>query len=143
MSFVKIWIHLVWATKNRVPLLEENIRADVFAHIADNAKSKHIYLNAIGGYHDHIHCLVSLGTEQTISKIVQLIKGESSHWINKQPLISTKFEWQNEYFAVSVSESVVDKVKNYILNQEIHHKKKTFEEEYQEFMIKYNFQKFG
>jgi putative transposase len=119
MPFVKIWVHLVWATKNRKPLLERRVRPLVFQHIFENAQSKEIYLNAIGGYDDHIHCLISLGTEQNISKVVQLIKGESAYWINKQQLIATKMEWQDEYFAVSVSESGVDKVKNYILNQEI------------------------
>ena len=68
-----------------------------------------------------------------------LIKGESSFWINKNELTKEKFEWQDEYFAVSVSESVVDKVRDYIKNQETHHTKKTFQEEYDEFMIKFGF----
>ena len=72
---------------------------------------------------------------------MQLIKGESSFWINKHQLTKQKFEWQDEYFAVSVSESVVDKVRNYIKNQEIHHAKKTFQEEYDEFIDKYGFKK--
>lgn len=143
MPHVKIWLHLVWTTKNRHPFLQEHIRPTVFQHIADNAKSKNIYLDVINGHQDHVHCLISLGTDQTVSKIVQLLKGESSYWINKQQLTTTRFEWQEEYFAVSVSEFVVEKVRNYILNQEIHHKKKTFEEEYQEFITKYNFKIFG
>ena len=80
-------------------------------------------------------------SDQTIQKIVQLIKGESSFWINKNNLIAEKFDWQDEYFAVSVSESVVDKVRNYIKNQEEHHSKKTFEQEYDEFIVKYGFEK--
>jgi len=82
-----------------------------------------------------------LGVEQNIKKIIQLIKGESSLWINKNQLTKERFEWQDEYFAVSVSESVVDKVRDYIKNQEIHHQKKTFQEEYDEFIIKFGFQK--
>ena len=73
---------------------------------------------------------------------MQLIKGESSFWINKMQLTKEKFEWQDEYFAVSVSESVVEKVRNYIRNQEEHHKKKTFQDEYEEFIRKYGFQRF-
>lgn len=82
-----------------------------------------------------------MGVEQNIKKIIQLIKGESSFWINKNQLTKERFEWQDEYFAVSVSESVVDKVRDYIKNQEIHHQKKTFQEEYDEFIIKFGFQK--
>jgi REP element-mobilizing transposase RayT len=71
-----------------------------------------------------------------------LLKGESSYWINKNKLIKTKFEWQDEYFAVSVSESAVKKVRDYIKNQEEHHRKKSFQEEYNEFMRVYGFDKF-
>jgi putative transposase len=70
---------------------------------------------------------------------MQLIKGESAFWINKEALTTQKFEWQDEYFAVSVSESVVNKVREYIKNQEKHHKYKTFQQEYDEFIIKYGF----
>jgi REP element-mobilizing transposase RayT len=78
-----------------------------------------------------------------MSKIMQLVKGESSFWINKQNLCNKKFEWQDEYFAVSVSESMLDSVRGYILNQEEHHRKKTYQEEYDEFITKYGFQEFG
>lgn len=83
--------------------------------------------------------MISLGSDQNIEKIVQLLKGESSHWINKNLLTKEKFSWQDEYFAVSVSESMVDSVRNYIKNQERHHLKKSFTDEYKEFIEKYNF----
>lgn len=92
----------------------------------------------VNGYADHCHCLLSLGSNQNIEKIVQLLKGESSYWINKNQLTKEKFFWQDEYFAVSVSESKIDSVRNYIKNQERHHQKKTFMQEYQEFIEKYN-----
>jgi len=88
---------------------------------------------------DHVHILVSLNADQTIANIVQLIKGESSYWINKNKLMPQKFEWQDDYFAVSVSESGVNSVREYIKNQEEHHKKKTFQQEYDEFMERYGF----
>jgi putative transposase len=72
---------------------------------------------------------------------MQLLKGESSFWINKNKLTKQKFEWQEEYFAGSVSESIIDKVRDYIKNQEIHHKKKTFQEEYDEIISKFGFGK--
>ncbi len=71
-----------------------------------------------------------------------MIKGEAAHWFNKQNFFADKLEWQDEYFAVSVSESLMNKVREYIKNQEEHHKKKTFQQEYDEFIIKYGFKKF-
>ena len=143
MPFVRVWIHLVWSTKNRQPFLTKEIRNKVFSHIKENAKEKKIFLDCINGEVDHVHCLLSLGTDQNISKILMLLKGESSHWINENKLCKTPFEWQDEYFAVSVSESQIDAVRKYIAGQEEHHRKKTFAEEYDEFMQKYDFHKFG
>jgi putative transposase len=142
MSFVKVWIHLVWSTKNRAPYLTGDIRKNVFRHIRENARAKDIHLDFINGYTNHVHCLISLGTDQTIEKIVQLIKGESSFWINKNHLCKTKFEWQDEYFAVSVSESVLENVRKYIINQEEHHRTKSFDEEFDEFIKRAGFERF-
>ncbi len=80
-----------------------------------------------------------MGSNQNIEKVVQLLKGESSFWINKNKICPEKFEWQTEYFALSISESIKQNVINYILNQEKHHKNSTFEDEYNEFISKYNF----
>lgn len=140
MPFVKIYIHLVWSTKNRIPFLKtQELRNEVWQHIKINAVEKGIFIDTVNGYTDHCHCLISLGIEQNISKVIQLIKGESSHWINKQNLCETKFEWQDEYFAVSVSESIVQQVRAYINKQEEHHQLKTFQQEYEEFISKYGF----
>jgi putative transposase len=140
MSFVKIWIHLVFATKNRQPLLASKFRVELHNHIKENCKEKGIFLQAINGYSDHIHCLISLGKDQNISKIAQLIKGESSFWINKEDLTNGTFSWQDDYFAVSISESQVGAVINYINNQEKHHAKKSFNDEVDEFMKVYGWQ---
>ena len=140
MSFVKIWVHLVFATKNREPLLKKEFRYDLHKHIAANCKEKDIFLKTINGYTDHIHCLISLGKDQNIDKISQLIKGESSFWINQNKLTSEKFNWQDDYFAVSIGESQVEAVTNYINNQEQHHAKKSFDEEVDEFMTRYGWQ---
>ncbi|MDN3657025.1 IS200/IS605 family transposase [Ferruginibacter paludis] len=143
MPFVSVYIHFVWSTKDRVPYLEnKTIRDAMWQHIRDNGKAKGIFIDFVNGHTDHCHCLVSLGTEQTISKIMQLIKGEAAFWFNKQHFITEKLAWQDEYFAVSVSESALNIVRNYIKNQEEHHKKKTFQQEYDEFLTKYGFQKF-
>lgn len=143
MGYVKIWIHTVWTTKNRAPLLAREIRQNVFDHIRENAKKKGIYIDFINGHLEHVHCLISLSSGLSIDKILMLLKGESSYWINKNKFSRGKFEWQDEYFAVSVSESNLSRVRNYIKNQEDHHKKKSFTEEYQEFMQKYKFDVLG
>ena len=139
MSFVRIWIHLVFGTKNREQFLAKDVREKVVPHIIENARTKNIFIDRINGYNDHLHCLISLGLDQNISKVVNLIKGESSYWINKNNILKTKFGWADEYFAVSVSESKVDSVRQYINNQEEHHRKKSFSEEYEEFIAKYGF----
>ncbi len=141
MPYIKIWIHLVWDTKNRQHYLNKEIRQQVFEHIKENAQTKGIFIDHINGYVEHVHCLVSLNSDQNIATIANLLKGESSFWINKNKLTKTKFGWQDEYFAASVSHSQVDKVRQYIRNQEEHHKMKTFQQEYDEFVSKYEFEK--
>ena len=139
MSFVKIWVHIVWGTKNRQPILESTIRRTLFEHMKKNAREKQLYLDSINGHLDHVHCLLALNADMPVAKTVQLLKGESAFWANKQGLVKTKLEWASEYFAVSVSESVVDKVRAYIAGQEEHHSKISFMDEYQEFIKRYNF----
>ena len=87
-----------------------------------------------------MHALVSLSAEQNISTLMNLLKGESSYWANKNLQWSEKFGWQDEYFAVSIGESQFDAVNNYITNQEEHHQRKTFQEEYDEFINNYHFE---
>ncbi len=137
MSWVRVWLHIVFTTKNREPILSSKIRKNIFQHIKENAAQKDIWIDSINGYTEHVHCLLSLNKDQTISKVIQLIKGESSFWINKNNLTNTKFSWQDDYWVVSVSESHLKSVREYIHNQEDHHKYKSFSEEIDEFMKKY------
>lgn len=90
-----------------------------------------------------MHTLISLKANQSIAKVAHLLKGESSHWVNETQLPAGDFGWQDEYIAVSVSHSAVNKVREYIKNQEEHHRKKTFTEEYQLFIKKYGFEVSG
>jgi REP element-mobilizing transposase RayT len=139
MPYIKVWIHCVWNTKNKQPLLQKEIRWKVFEHIKEYSNMKNIFIDCINGSVEHVHCLISLGGEQNISKIMNLLKGESSYWINTQKLMRGKFEWQDDYFAVSVSESVLQRVRKYIYDQESHHKKVSFKEELDLFVKKYGF----
>jgi len=135
MAYLSIWIHMVWSTKNREPLMNSlELRQKIFTHITENAAKKGIELDCINGGNDHAHALISLGADQTIAKIAQLLKGESSHWVNEQGFIRHKFEWQDDYFAVSVSDSALGNIRDYIRNQEDHHRKKAFAEEFERFM---------
>lgn len=140
MAFVKIWIHVVWSTKNRELILEKSRRIELFKHIRQNAQEKEIYIDFINGVEDHIHALLCLNADLSISKTMQLIKGEASFWANKENVFSKKLHWADEYFAVSVSESQIATVRGYIKNQEQHHAKKTFMQEYEEFISKFGFQ---
>lgn len=109
-----------------------------------NAKEKDIYPDRVNGYLDHVHCLVSLSVDRTIEKTTQLLKGESSFWFNnKSGFDSKRLEWQHEYFAAGVSESMLGNVRNYIDRQVIHHQKKTFQDEFDELIAKYGFHQFG
>lgn len=140
MSYIKIVIHCVWGTKNREPILIKAKRQQLLDHIRENAKSKDIYIDTINSHLDHVHCLISLGADQSIAKVMQLIKGEASYWANKEKLFAHKLEWAEDYFAASVSESALGKVRDYIKNQEEHHRKVSFTEEYEKFIKSYNFQ---
>lgn len=136
-------VHAVWSTKSREPFLTKEIRKIVIEHIKQNARKKEIFIDRINGYTEHLHCLMGLNADMSISKTMQLIKGESAFWINKEKITKSKFEWADEYFAVSVSESMLDKVRAYIDGQEEHHTKTTFMQEYDEFIRKYDFKSHG
>jgi putative transposase len=131
MSYAKVYIYFVFTTKNRIPFLDSlRMRRKVWLHIKENAEEKGLCLEIVNGYTDHCHCLVSMDRDWTIAEVMHLIKGESAFWINKHKLCKERFSWQDQYFAISVSESIVQRVRNYILNQENHHKKKDFQSEY-------------
>ncbi len=139
MSYVKIMIHAVWGTKHRHPVLSKEVRLSVIRHIKENAKKKGIYIDRLNGYTDHLHCLFALNADMNVSKALQLIKGESSFWVNKQKILPTNFEWSHEYYAGSVSESVVNRIRRYIDNQEQHHQRLSFEEEFERLIQNHSF----
>lgn len=144
MSFVKIYIHSVWSTKNRLPLLRTpELRQDLWCHIQENASKKGILMDSVGGYHDHCHCVISLGVQQMFSNIMQLIKGEASHWINKNNLGNGHFEWQDDYYAVSVSPDGLNVIRKYIRRQEDHHTHRSFQEEIDDYFAEWGFERFA
>jgi putative transposase len=138
MSQINVWIHMVFSTKKRTPFLVSSIRKAVFQHIFQYAQSKDIEVDFVNGYVDHVHCLFRLNTTITLSKTAQLLKGESSHWINQLELTESRFEWQNDYYAVSVSPDRLIAVRTYIKNQEEHHTSMNFDDE----LLKFGFTQF-
>lgn len=143
MPYTKIWIHLVWSTKDRRRVITADLKLKLIEHIISNCQLKEIIIEEINCVSDHIHILIRLHPDQNVSKVVQLIKGESSFWINKNKLIAGKFEWQSEYLAVSVSETIVNKVKAYIRNQENHHQRKSFTGELNEILKQLGYPEIG
>lgn len=131
----------MWTTNKRIPYLRDVIRDKVISHIRDNAKLKGIYIDHINGHDEHLHALISLGGRQNISEIMQKIKGESSFWINKNKLTRLKFEWQDDFYSVSIGMPQLDSLRKYIRNQTQHHQEVTFQKELDSIIEEFKLQK--
>ena len=138
-SFKRVHIHLIWSTKARERLLTKDVRHVVQRHIVTYSASKGIVIECMSVQIDHVHALISLSSDQKIDDVVKLIKGESSHWINSENLIRPKFSWQRGFGAFSVSQSHVKAVRDYITNQEEHHRKRSFREELRTILQRYGY----
>ena len=136
-SFNKIWIHGIWATKDRQPLISPKIEKIVFNLLKQQFTDSGCIIHTINGMPEHIHCLFLLNPQKSVSEIIKQIKGSSSHYLNQKKLTDYRFAWQTGYAAYSVSESLIPRVANYIRNQKQHHKKNTFQEEYRQFLNLY------
>ena len=136
MPHTHIWVHAVWCTKGREPMLKKTVRSQLFAHILANARQMHLAIDTINGVEDHVHALLRLYPDQSIAWVIQLIKGEATHWINQNYITPWRFQWQEKYYAESVSESGLDRVRRYIQRQEIHHLKISTEQEESEMKAK-------
>lgn len=136
-SYNKIWIHAIWATKERMPLVQSKIEQKLYSFITDQLREQGCPVRIINGMPDHIHCLFLLNPKKSIAEVIKQIKGSSSHFVNQNNLIVEKFAWQTGYASFSISESAVEKVFEYIKNQKQHHLKKSFQEEYEGFLKLY------
>jgi putative transposase len=131
-SYSRCWIHLIWGTLNRAKLLNKTAAARVSQFLTQYAEERDVYMKINYVNADHVHTLVDLPTALSIEKLVQLLKGGSSHWINSNEIITGKFAWGRGYGAFSVSESNLNQVAAYIARQEEHHRVRTFAEELKE-----------
>ncbi len=124
-SYVSNHIHIVFSTKDRVRSISEQIQPKLWAYMAGILRNHGMHAVAIGGIEDHIHALINLGAQLGIAKAVQVLKANSSRWMNEHPA-RARFAWQDGYFACSVSRSLIPTVSKYIANQREHHKKMDF-----------------
>ncbi len=132
MAHVINCIHCVWATRRRFPYLTGKTKDNVIGHIREIAGESGIYIDFINAYKDHVHCLISLGPDQKLCEAIKLIKGESSRWIRETIPSCENFNWAREYYAVSVGPGVINRVRNYIRDQEKHHAQKNWQQEQEE-----------
>ena len=136
-TFSQIYFQVVFAVKGRENLIAKPWRDELHKYIAGIIKGKEQKSIIVNGVADHIHCFIGLKPSMRISDLVRDIKNNSTNFINEKKLVKGKFSWQEGYGAFSYSHSHIETVYDYILNQEKHHKKKTFKDEYLEFLKKF------
>jgi putative transposase len=133
-TYTQIHLHLVFAVQNRRSLISEIWEDDLYKYITGIVqKNKHKML-IINGMPDHLHIAIGMQPTQSLSDLMQDIKGSSSKWINENNYCKGTFRWQEGYGAFSYNKSLLPRLINYIKNQKKHHSKKTFLEEYKEFL---------
>lgn len=133
-TYSQISIHAIFAVKHRQNVITRDWRDDLHRYIAGIITNKGAKQLAVGGWKDHIHIFFGLPLTQNIPEFMSIIKSNSSRWINEQRFTKGKFEWQTGYGAFSYSRSQRNTIINYIINQEEHHRNKTFKEEYLEIL---------
>ena len=134
-SLARLWTHLIFSTKDRFLFLSDKIlRAEMHAYLAEMLRKHHCETIIVGGVEDHTHALFALPRTLPVATIVKEVKRTSSGWVKETSLKLTKFHWQGGYAAFSVSQSNLLDVRRYIENQEEHHKRVTFQDEYRVFL---------
>lgn len=137
-SLNRVYVHLVFSTKHRQPMILDLIREELYGYLGGICKKLDCNPIQVGGYNDHVHILCLLSKKIPLMDLVEKVKANSSKWIKTKGTDFENFYWQNGYGAFSVNPSEIEVVKNYILNQEEHHRKKSFQEEFMAFLKKYN-----
>lgn len=136
-TYSQIYIQAVFTVKGRENLIHKNWREELHKYISGIITAKQQKSIIVNGVADHVHCFIGLKPSMSISDLIRDIKNNSSKFINEKGFVKGKFQWQEGYGAFSYSHSQIEQVYNYILNQEAHHQKQTFKQEYLEFLAKY------
>jgi len=136
-SLVRNYVHIIFSTKNRQPLIDKMLEIDLHNYIGGICNNLSCQVVRIGGYIDHVHILCLLSKKVALMKLLEEIKSHSSKWVKTRGANYHNFYWQDGYGAFSVNPAQVDKVIAYIANQHEHHRKKTFQEEFREYLDEY------
>ena len=136
-TYTQIHLQLIFAVQNRVSLINNEWKDELYKYITGIIQMNDHKMIIINGMPDHVHILIGMRPIQSLSDLMKDIKGDSSAWINKQNLVKGKFSWQEGFGAFSYSRGQLPNVINYINNQQEHHKKKTFKDEYISMLKKY------
>jgi REP element-mobilizing transposase RayT len=136
-SLVKNYLHIVFSTKYRQPLIQESIEEELHSYLGGICNNLECHVIKVGGYTDHIHILCMLSKKVALMKLMEELKSHSSKWMKTKGAAYANFSWQNGYGAFSVNPAGVERVIQYIANQKEHHRKKVFKTEYQEFLEKH------
>jgi putative transposase len=137
MSYVCSYFHCVFSTKERRPLITPSLRERLWPFMGGIARQNKMKALEIGGVADHVHLLLSLPATMSPATAMQLVKGASSHWVHETFPEHRLFAWQKKYGAFSVSVSQLDRTIKYIKDQDKHHRKKSFQEEFLELLKKH------
>jgi putative transposase len=137
-TYTQLYVQLVFAVKHRQSLIKEEIRIDLQKYISGIISNQNHKILAIYVMPDHCHILVGLNPKDSISDLVRTIKSNSSKWVNETNLVKHRFQWQEGYGAFTYGQSQIPNVIQYVLNQKEHHRKKTFKEEYSDFLKNFN-----
>jgi putative transposase len=137
-SLVKVYLHIVFSTKYRQKLITPLIKEELHKYLGGTCRELKCQPITVGGHVDHVHILCRLSPGITVSKLLEIIKSHSSKWVKERFPGMSNFYWQNGYGAFSLREEGVEALRHYIANQEQHHKKKSFQEEFLEMLIENN-----
>ena len=137
-SLAKNYLHIVFSTKHREPLIHPPIETELHKYLGGICNKLECYPVVIGGYTDHVHILCLLSKKLPLIKLLEELKSHSSKWLKTKDEKLKNFYWRDGYGAFSVSPHEIEVVKSYIESQHSHHEKKTFQDEYREFLKKYN-----
>ena len=117
MPYTKVYVHVVFGTRRRIPLLEKSVKEIMIKHILSHGREKGICIDTINGTEDHLHLLIRLQSTQTIAKVMHSIKGESAWWCNSNKLTDQKLAWAKGYYSASISPEILSRTRRYIRNQ--------------------------
>jgi REP element-mobilizing transposase RayT len=136
-TYHQIYLQIVFAVKYRHAVIDKTWRAQLFGVIGNLINENNCKTIIVNGVEDHVHCFIGLRPVVSLSELMKTVKAKSSKYINDKKLAPQRFEWQEGYGVFSYSQSQVERVYNYIQNQEAHHKKQTFKDEYLTFLKKF------